>query len=74
MHLPAHLAAKLEVYRRSSKLRTKLSHQCVEARLPTTYTHVLEACAPALQRAQLSVASKSCLLMRVESCRCCPSP
>ena len=34
VHLPAHLAAKLEVYRRSSKLRTKLSHQCCEARLP----------------------------------------
>jgi len=32
VHLPAHLAARLEVYRRSAKLRTKLEHECREAR------------------------------------------
>ncbi len=38
MHLPAHLAARLEVYRRSSKLRTKLEHECREARRAAALT------------------------------------
>jgi len=41
VHLPAHLAAKVEVYRRSSKLRTKLAHECCEARRPAMKPHCL---------------------------------